>query len=302
MKTNSVGLDMHPARGTGQVFIDLMVAMAHKDNGTQQVVKKMALPVCCLVEADESALWSDAAAWPNLLVGGTTGSGKTVTLTSWLASLMMGVSPSQLRVTLADPVCVGTTFPWAKSAPHVDALLTTPVEVQPLVAQWANEADARLAAFETGGVENVKAAIAAGWTQYPYRILVIDEYKGLKEQMEPDDLKAMEHDIERLSQQALETGLLLWITTQHTMVETIHSTFKANLPARLALKMASAAASQIILDDTGAETLLGKGDALFRSTPGESPVRGQIPLATEGVWQAIRDKWTKGVGTDVSTK
>ena len=273
-------------------FVDLVTALARTNKETRQSLKKMALPVCCLVKADGSVLWSDASTWPHLLAGGTTGGGKTVTIGGWLTSLMITVPPSQLRMTLVD-LKAGSSFPWAKDAPHVESLLTTPAEVQQLVAQWAEEMDARYEAFAAGGVADLKAAIAAGWTQYPYKLLVIDEFKDLKDQMEKDDLKEMERGLGRLVQKARGAGFFVWIATQHALAETINSTVKTNLDARLALKASSGSASHVILDDTGAETLLGNGDALFRSAPGKPPVRGQTPLATEGVWQAIREGWAE---------
>lgn len=271
-------------------FVNLITALARTDHETRQSLCNMALPVCCLVKADGSVLWSDAATWPHLLAGGTTGGGKTVTIAGWLTSLMITVPPSQLRMTLVD-LKAGSSFPWAKSVPHVDALLTTPSEVQQLVTQWSEEMDVRYTAFAEGGVTDLKAAMAAGWAQYPYRLLVIDEFKDLKDQMEKDDLKEMERALGRLVQKARGAGFFVWIATQHALAQTIDSTVKTNLDARLALKASSSSASYVILDDTGAETLLGNGDVLFRNAPGKPPVRGQAPLATENVWQAIQNGW-----------
>ncbi|WP_430626558.1 FtsK/SpoIIIE domain-containing protein [Sulfobacillus thermotolerans] len=273
-------------------FVDLVTALARTDKQTRQSLKNMALPVCCLVKSDGTPFWSDAATWPHLLAGGTTGGGKTVSLVGWLASLMITVPPTRLRISLVDPKA-GASFPWAKHAPHVDALVKTPQEVCQLVAQWADEADARFEEFAHGGVEDLAAAMAAGWTQYPYRLLVVDEYKDLKDQLEKDDLKELERNIGRLGQKARGAGLLLWIATQHPLAETIDSTLKANLPTRLALKVANTVGSQVILDSPGAETLLGRGDALFKSSSMGVAIRGQTPLATEGVWQVIRDGWAK---------
>lgn len=277
-------------------FVDLVTAFARTDPKDRQKIQRMALPVCCLVQANGIPFWSDAATWPHLLAGGTTGGGKTMTLAGWLASLMMTVPPSQLRITLVD-LKAGSSFPWAKQMPHVDALLTTPTEVCTLVAQWVDEADTRFAAFAEGGVEDLRAALAAGWTQYPYRMLVIDEFKDLKDQLDHDKdaLKDLERNIGRLGQKARGAGLLLWIITQHPMAVAIGSTLKANLPSRLALKVTSTSASQVILDSPGAEMLLGQGDALFKDSTMGVAVRGQTPFVTSNVWHVIRQGWSPDI-------
>ena len=271
-------------------FVDVVTALARTTSKDRQALMTMALPVCVGVTPDGRIIWSDAAMWPHLLVGGTTGGGKTTALVAWLASLMLTTPPDDLRLTLVDPKA-GSQFPWATQVPHVDALLTTPQEVCALVAQWADEQEARYAAFRDAGVVDVYAARQAGLASYPFRLLVVDEYKDLKDQLDKDDLKELERNIGRIGQKARGAGLFIWIATQHPLAETISSTLKNNLPTRLALRVTSASASQVVLDEPGADTLLGKGDAFFKPGDASTLIRVQTPQASDRIWEVIRHGW-----------
>lgn len=271
-------------------FVDLVTAFARTPGAQRKTLMRMALPVCLGVSPEGTIIWSDAATWPHLLVGGATGGGKTTALVAWLASLTMTTSPQLLRMTIADPKA-GSQFPWAQHSAHVDAILTTPQQVCDLVAQWADEQDVRYRDFKEVGCVDVYAAHQAGLTQYPFRLLVIDEYKDLKDQLDKDDLKDLERNIGRIGQKARGAGFFLWIATQHPLAETISSTLKNNLPARLALLVTSSSASQVILDEPGAEYLMGRGDALFRVEGKGNMVRMQTPMAGEHLWQAIQSGW-----------
>ncbi len=272
-------------------FVDVVTALARTTPKDRKSLTSMALSVCVGVTPDGHVLWSDAATWPHLLVGGTTGGGKTTALVAWLASLMVTTPPSDLRLTLVDPKA-GSQFPWANHVPHVETLLTKPQEVCALVAQWADEQEARYEAFRDAGVMDVYAARKAGLGSYPLRLLVVDEYKDLKDQLDKEDLKELERNIGRIGQKARGAGLFLWIATQHPLAETISSTLKNNLPARLALRVTSTSASQVVLDEPGAETLLGTGDAFFRPGDGRMLVRIQTPAALDdALWLAIAQGW-----------
>lgn len=273
-------------------FVDLVTALARTDSHTRQTLKKMALPLCCGVTPDGTVIWSDAAKWPHLLAGGTTGGGKTIALTSWLASLMITTPPDRLRITIVD-LKAGSQFLWTQHSLHVDAILTMPQQVCDLAAQWADEADARYEAFAQGGVLDLAEALAQGWTQYPYRLLVIDEYKDLRDQLEGDDkdsLKDFDRNMGRLGQKARGAGLFLWITTQHPLATTISNSFKPNLQARLALKVSALSDSRVILDQSGAENLLGQGDALFRDSH-IALTRLQTPMIDDRIQEMIRQGW-----------
>ncbi|WP_053958439.1 FtsK/SpoIIIE domain-containing protein [Sulfobacillus thermosulfidooxidans] len=271
-------------------FVDVVTACARTPRKVRDHLIEMALPVCIGVTPDGQVVWSDAATWPHLLVGGMTGGGKTTALVAWLASLMLTVPPRDLRLTLVDPKA-GSQFPWADTVPHVDATLTTPDQVVGLVGDWAEEQERRYVQFRDWGVSDLAEARRQGHRTLPYRLLVVDEYKDLKDQLDKDTLKDLERNIGRLGQKARGAGLFLWIATQHPLAETISSTLKANLPARCALSVASTSASQVILDEPGAENLLGKGDAIFRAGDGRDVVRVQTPMAPEALWEILATAW-----------
>jgi S-DNA-T family DNA segregation ATPase FtsK/SpoIIIE len=272
-------------------FVELLAAAAQTPARVRQALAQWALPICCGVAPDGTVVWQDAAGWPHLLAGGTTGGGKTTALAAWLGSLCLTTPPEDVEIAIVDPKA-GSQFPWAAGMPHVRRVLTDPAEVAALVAEWAAEADRRYAAFARLGVADLRAARGKGAVGWAYRLLVVDEYKDLKDQLDADAVKDLERDIGRLGQKARGAGIHVWLATQHPLAETLSSPLKANLPARLALTVASATASRVILDDVGAEALTGKGDALFWHAEAQrTPIRIQTPWVADATWAAIQAGW-----------
>lgn len=273
-------------------FVDLMTALVQTSAEDRRQLQKMAIPICLGVQPNGHVVWSDIMTWPHCLIGGTTSSGKTTVLSTMLTCLTITMPPSDLQITIVDPK-QGSQFPWTSRMPHIENILIEPEDVVALIAQWANEQEERYKQFAELGAPDIITARQRGGLSLPYRLLVIDEYKDLKDRLDKDTLKDFERDISRLGQKARGAGFYLWIATQHPLASTISSTLKANLPTRIALLTSSSSDSQVILDEPGAETLLGKGDAFFRPADTHRLIRIQSPaVLNDALWDVIVNGWS----------
>lgn len=209
----------------------------------------------------------DLAAAPHLLVGGTTGSGKSVCLHSLILSLILRFPPSQLQLALIDPKQV--EFAVYEGSPYLHGggiavdISTARERIQELVI----EMEARYQNFMTAGVTNIAEARRRGMT-LPYIAVFIEELADLILQD-----KDIEQQIVRLAQKARAAGIHLILATQRPDAKTFSGLVRSNIPARIALTVQRGTESSIILDETGAENLLGKGDMLVKAKPGSHPER-----------------------------
>lgn len=239
--------------------------------------QKMALPMLLSRDIDGSPVIADLAKMPHMIVAGTTGSGKSVTLNGILAGWLLTRTPEQLRLVLVDPKRVEFT-PYA-DIPHLVVPVITDAPKVAVCLQWAvKEMDRRLKLFQSVGVRNISAFNArtaprqaslfgsggAGEgdgapATLPYIAIVIDEMSDLMMLAGAD----VEPRVVRLAQLARAVGIHLIIATQRPDVKVITGKIKANFPARIALKVASAMDSMTIIDQGGAQTLIGRGDMLF---------------------------------------
>ncbi|AEJ40824.1 cell division protein FtsK/SpoIIIE [Sulfobacillus acidophilus TPY] len=235
-----VPLNIHYVRGKPGVvaierprpdrrFVDLMTVLAQTPTDTRRQLQGMAIPICLGVTPDGQVVWSDMTTWPHCLIGGTTNSGKTTVISSLLTSLTITMPPSDLRITIVDPKH-GSQFPWVHHMPHIDAVLLEPDDVVALVAQWADEQEERYKQFAELGVPDLITARQRGMVSLPYRLLVIDEYKDLKDRLDKDAIKEFERNIGRLGQKARGAGFYLWIATQHPLANIISSPLKSKSP------------------------------------------------------------------------
>lgn len=244
------------------------------------------------------ALYADMARMPHMLIAGATGAGKSVTIHDLIISLLYRCGPEQMRFVMIDPKRVELTL--YNSIPH----LLTPVITDPkkaiLALKWlAKEMDRRYNVLETEKVrdiasyhENVlKPALARteleeGETMpepMPYIVVIIDELADIM-QTYPRELEA---GIVRLAQMSRAVGIHLILSTQRPSVKVITGLIKANIPARIALQVASQIDSRTILDMGGAEKLLGAGDMLFLSGEMSKPKRVQAPYIPESEVKAV---------------
>lgn len=219
----------------------------------------------------------DIARMPHCLVAGTTGSGKSVLINSFICSLLFRNSPEELKLILVDPKRVELTN--FNGIPH----LLTPVIVEPekivSALKWAMaEMDRRYKLFQSVGVRNIQAYNEmSGFQALPNIVIFIDELADLM-MFAPVEV---EDAITRIAQLARATGIHLVVATQRPSVDVITGLIKANIPCRIAFNVSSMVDSRVIIDQPGAEKLLGRGDMLFLPPDASKPMRIQGARVTD---------------------
>lgn len=204
---------------------------------------------------------------PHLLIGGTTGSGKSVALESILYGLCELKRPDELELVLVDPK--GTELSAFERRPHVRGVIGFDAEdAIEALTQAVDEMQARLQRFKHARVRSLpdyNQRVDAS-QRLPWRVIVLDEYADLTSA--PEEKKELEALLQRIAQKARSTGIHLIVATQKPSAAVLSTSVRSNLPAQLALRVKTSSDSRIILDDTGAEALAGKGDAFFKTTRG----------------------------------
>ncbi|OGG26289.1 hypothetical protein A2960_04930 [Candidatus Gottesmanbacteria bacterium RIFCSPLOWO2_01_FULL_39_12b] len=214
---------------------------------------------------------ANIAKMPHVLIAGTTGSGKSVLINSWISSLLFKTTPTEVRVILVDPKRVELIG--YNGIPH----LLTPVIVEPdkilSALKWATqEMDRRYKLFSEVGVRNIDGYNElSGFQAIPYIVIFIDELADLMAYAPVE----VEDAICRLSQMARATGIHLVVATQRPSVDVITGLIKANIPSRIAFNVSSMIDSRVIIDMPGAEKLLGRGDMLYIPPDQAKPTRIQ---------------------------
>lgn len=223
---------------------------------------------------------TDLKKLPHLLIAGTTGSGKSVGINAMILSLLYKNSPDQLRLMMIDPKML--EFSIYNDIPH----LLTPVITKPKQAiislnNMVNEMERRyelMAESRTKNIENYNEKIKReGGEHFPYIVVIIDELADLMMTSGKD----VELSIARLAQKSRACGIHLIIATQRPSVDVVTGLIKANLPSRISYRVGQKVDSKIILDQMGAESLLGRGDMLFTPPGAPALVRLHAPWATE---------------------
>ncbi len=224
---------------------------------------------------------------PHLLIGGTTGSGKSVCLNALIMSLLYKSDPSILRITMVDPKRVELTQ--YEDLPHLWAPIITEPELSvKLLRRLTREMDNRYEIFRKEGVRNIQ-----GYNQkykdspLYYIVVIVDELADLM-MVAPKEIEKL---ICRLAQMARATGIHLIIATQRPSVDVITGLIKANFPSRIAFAVSSQADSRVILDIGGAEKLLGKGDMLYSPIWAMKPIRVQGAYVSDDEIERVLNFW-----------
>ncbi len=244
-----------------------------------------------------SAISTRLDGMPHLLIAGTTGSGKSVCVNAIIACLLLQNTPDDLKFVMVDPKRVELTS--YNGIPHL--LSPVVVELERVVAslQWVTrEMDERYRKFAKAGVRNIidynERLTANNERKVPYLVVIIDELADLM-MLAPDET---ERTITRLAQLARATGIHLIIATQRPSVDVVTGLIKANFPARIAFAVASGVDSRVILDQPGAERLLGRGDMLFQSPDAATPLRMQGVYVSDSEIQRIVRYWKGARGME----
>lgn len=262
---------------------------------------KMALPLFLGMDAEGNAIVEDISKMPHLLIAGTTGSGKSVCINTIIASLLLTRSPHDVKMILVDPKMVEMQM--FSKVPHLMLPVVTDARQATNVLLWAVEKmEGRYELFKDAGVKNIKGfnklseeklkeKMGDNWNEertprhVPHIIVVIDEMADLMAVSK----KEAEMAITRLAQKSRAVGIHVIVATQRPSTDVITGVLKGNLPTRIAFQVASKIDSRVIMDESGAEKLLGGGDMLYAAPQTSQLRRVQGALVEDHELQALVD-------------
>ena len=275
---------------------------------TNGQAKRMKIPVYLGKDVAGNPMVVDLAALPHLLIAGRTGTGKSVCLNSIIVSILMSRGPDEVRMLMIDPKMVELSG--YRKLPHLMHPVVTDMKKAEAILAWAvDKMEERYSLLAKAGVrhvsvynqlseeelrERIQPANDAEWSlvpkQLPFIVIVADEMADLMMTAGKD----VEQHIIRLAQKSRAVGIHLILATQKPTVDVITGLIKSNLPARIAFQVASRTDSRVVLDEMGADKLLGNGDMLFLSPGTSTLLRGQGTYLSDDEITSIVDC----VGTD----
>ncbi len=236
---------------------------------------------------------ADLTSMPHLLIAGTTGSGKSVSIAAFTTCLVVNNSPEDLRLVMIDPKMVELVR--FNGLPHLFGKVETDLERILAVLRWSvAEMERRYKVLESSRSRNIdthnrKIRRKKGEQPLPRIVIMIDELADLM-MSAPDQT---EHNLVRLAQMARAVGIHLVVATQRPSTDVVTGLIKANFPARISFAVASSIDSRVILDTVGAEALLGRGDMLFLPPEASGPVRVQGVMISDPEVERVITFWQK---------
>lgn len=257
--------------------------------------RKMEVPLFLGKDSSGQAIVSDLADMPHLLIAGTTGSGKSVFINSIIMSIMLTKRPDEVKLVLVDPKMVEMTA--FSKIPHLMAPIVTEISRAEQIFEWATvKMDERYALFAEAGVKNIAGYNSLGTEEIirrfnpqspdeearipkklPYFVIVVDELADLM----MTSSKEIEAYIVRIAQKSRAVGIHIVLATQRPQATVVTGLIKANLPSRVSFRVATRLDSRIVLDQNGAESLLGQGDMLFLKPGTSDLIRAQGAFVDE---------------------
>lgn len=293
-KTGRIEKALRTMLANGNIKVDtskgFVIQIPNKDRHTigladvigNAKVKASALPLFIGIDENGNGLFYDLAKTPHMLIGGTTGSGKSVCVNSIIASLLLFLGPKHLELTLIDPKFV--EFAKYNGLPHLAEPVITEVDNAITVLNNAVcEMERRYKIFEDSGYKSID--------DYPhlmkYKVIIIDELADLMLQ----GGNAIKEPLTRLLQKSRAAGIHIILATQNPIAKVIPNIIKANCPTRIAFKTASITDSRVILDYGGADKLLGYGDGLLKAVDNPNFVRFQGAYISDTELEKIINHW-----------
>ncbi|MFO0972192.1 MAG: DNA translocase FtsK 4TM domain-containing protein [Phycisphaerae bacterium] len=264
---------------------------------------KAVLPVFLGKDASGNPLIADIAGMPHLLIAGTTGSGKSVCINTLIMSFLLTQRPDHVKLILIDPKMVELSV--FKDVPHLMCPIVTDMQRAERILDWAaTKMDERYELLSEAGVKNIESFNRLGKeeiyarfqpsddsekaqipTHLPYIVIIIDELADLM----MTSGKEVEHHLARLAQKSRAVGIHLIVATQRPQANVVTGLIKSNLPCRIAFRVASRMDSRIVLDQNGAELLMGQGDMLFLPPGSAKLLRSQGTFVEEDELKATID-------------
>ena len=261
----------------------------------------LAIPLFLGKDASGQPLLADLTRMPHLLIAGTTGSGKSVCITSIIMSVLMTRTPSEVNLILVDPKVVELAA--YKDVPHLMCPIVTEVTRAESILDWAStKMDERYALLAEAGVKDIRSYNRLGYTglcerlkpasdeemakipvRLPYIIIMIDELADLM----MTSAKEVEFYLCRIAQKSRAVGIHLIVSTQRPQANVVTGLIKSNLPSRICFRVSSRLDSRIVLDQNGGEVLMGQGDMLFLPPGSSKLVRAQGTFVDDDELKAV---------------
>ena len=247
------------------------------------------LSVALVKDVSGEAIFTRIDKTPHLLIAGSTGSGKSVCVNTIITSILLKNKPDKVKLIMIDPKMVELSI--YDGIPHLlTSVVTDPLKAADVLHKVVLEMESRYREFARTRVRNIEgynkiAEKDPDYRELPYIVVIIDELADLM----MVSSKEVEESIARIAQKARAAGIHMIIATQRPSVDVITGVIKTNIPSRIAFAVSSSVDSRTILDKSGAETLLGKGDMLYLSADSSKPVRIQGAFLSDDEVEKVVD-------------